>query len=234
MNNLYASSLRHGKIARLPHTLRDQINRRLQNSEQDKTLLPWLNNLPEVKTILAAEFNSRSINKQNLSDWKKGGFREWLIQQQALEFARNLDSIESPNSQTAINFNDKLSHWLAVQYAAATCAFASENSKNQWNRLREFCADIARLRRGDFHSQLLQIKRDWLALERKNADFQDEQRFTEWAKDRGLLKEPKGGLSKEAMEAFKEEMGIIPRDPNKPSRLTPEARAEFREALNQM
>src|SRR2546426_800280 len=52
MTALYTSSSRNAKTARLPHTLRDQINRRLHNNEQAKTILPWLNSLPEVKSLL--------------------------------------------------------------------------------------------------------------------------------------------------------------------------------------
>lgn len=82
MKNPYSPS-RSGKIARLPHDLRDQLNRRLQNGEQSDTILPWLNNLPETKTLLAAEFDSHPINRQNLSEWRKGGYRDWLVRQEA-------------------------------------------------------------------------------------------------------------------------------------------------------
>jgi hypothetical protein len=238
MNNPYASSSRNGKIARLPHTVRDQLNRRLQNSDQAKTLLPWLNNLPEVKTLLAAEFNSRPVNKQNLSDWKKGGFRDWLILQQALEFVHNLESDQAPGSQTpAVNFTDKLARWLALQYAAATRSFVAENPKNQWSHLREFCSDICRLRRGDLYSQLLQVKRDWLALEEKNATYLQDQKFTEWARECGLLKQPEGsrGVSNEVMDEFEEKLGLKEADPQKPRMpISPEAEAEFQTALNNL
>src|SRR3954468_6317546 len=50
MNNLS----RIGKVARLPHSLREQLNLRLLDHEPAKSILPWLNSLPEVKAILAA------------------------------------------------------------------------------------------------------------------------------------------------------------------------------------
>ena len=46
---------RTGKIARLPNDLRDHLNRRLRDGEKGKTLLKWLNALPEVRALLAAE-----------------------------------------------------------------------------------------------------------------------------------------------------------------------------------
>src|SRR5438034_8402009 len=118
MNSLYTSSSRNGKIARLPHTIREQLNDRLQNNAQAKTILPWLNDLPEVRSLLAADFDSRPITKQNLSEWKKGGFRDWLIRQDALEFVQNLENDDALGAQSLSgNFTDKLARWLALQYA---------------------------------------------------------------------------------------------------------------------
>jgi hypothetical protein len=77
---------RISKIARLPHSIREQLNLKLHDGLPGKTILPWLNGLPEVKTILAADFDSRPITKQNLSEWKQGGHRDWLLQYQAAHF----------------------------------------------------------------------------------------------------------------------------------------------------
>jgi len=68
---------RTGKIARLPAALRDEINRRLENGQKSKTILPWLNGLPEVKAVVEAEFEGNLITKQNLSEWKTGGYAAW-------------------------------------------------------------------------------------------------------------------------------------------------------------
>jgi hypothetical protein len=71
---------RLGKIAQLPKPIRDDLNRRLQNGRQGPELLAWLNELPETREILP-EFNDQPINKSNLSDWRHGGFLEWLHDQ---------------------------------------------------------------------------------------------------------------------------------------------------------
>ena len=42
----------NGKIARLPHAIRNQLNLRLQDGEQGKNLVQWLNSLTEVKFVL--------------------------------------------------------------------------------------------------------------------------------------------------------------------------------------
>src|SRR5215468_8488195 len=82
---------RIGKIARLSHQLREQLNLRLHDHQPHKTILPWLNSLPEVKAVLAAHFDNHPITKQNLSEWKQGGFRDWLLQYNASQFLQFTD-----------------------------------------------------------------------------------------------------------------------------------------------
>jgi len=80
---------RRGKIARLPQTIREQINRRLQNGEEGQQVAEWLNTLPEVAALMKAEFDGQPINEPNLSHWKVGGYCEWEEQQEALEVIGN-------------------------------------------------------------------------------------------------------------------------------------------------
>ncbi|HXE43262.1 MAG TPA: hypothetical protein VN516_09580 [Candidatus Baltobacteraceae bacterium] len=44
---------RVGKIARLPGPIRNELNRRIHNGALGRELVPWLNALPEVQTVLA-------------------------------------------------------------------------------------------------------------------------------------------------------------------------------------
>src|SRR5690348_602889 len=69
---------RNGKIAQLPKAIRDELNQRLENGEQGPELLPWLNLLPETRELLTKKFAGQPVNKSNLSDWRQGGYREWL------------------------------------------------------------------------------------------------------------------------------------------------------------
>src|SRR5438094_278684 len=55
---------RTGKIARLPHTIREQLNRRLQDGELGKPILQWLNSLPEVKALFDAREQRRASERQ--------------------------------------------------------------------------------------------------------------------------------------------------------------------------
>src|SRR5262245_59311076 len=59
---------RNGKIARLPHLIREQINQRLRDGQQARPVLDWLNSSAEVQAILAAQFGGRPVTPCNLSE----------------------------------------------------------------------------------------------------------------------------------------------------------------------
>jgi len=84
------SRSRVGKIARLPLAIRQQLNQKLQDGHPAKPLLQWLNALPEVQAVLAAQFKGQPIVEQNLSAWKKGGYLDWAEEQNALHAVNTL------------------------------------------------------------------------------------------------------------------------------------------------
>src|SRR5207249_4614532 len=80
------------------------------------------------------------------------------------------------------SFTSKLAHWVAIHLAAtAQTVVASElDPQVKWSRLRELCAAIYRLRRGDFDSDRLTVERQWLALEQSNTGQKREKEFWDW------------------------------------------------------
>src|SRR5271170_4991656 len=82
---LPAGRSRVGKIARLPLAIRQELNQRLENGERGKDLILWLNGLPEVQAVLAAQFGGQPIMPANLSAWNKGGYKDWQEQQCAVQ-----------------------------------------------------------------------------------------------------------------------------------------------------
>src|SRR3954463_4082333 len=69
---------RISKIAQLPKTIREELNRRLEDGQQGPEILPWLNQLPATKNLLNKQFDGKPISKCNLSDWRQGGYQDWL------------------------------------------------------------------------------------------------------------------------------------------------------------
>jgi len=108
---------RTGKIARLPRTLRDQLNQRLHNGEPGVDLIQWLNSLPEVQALLAEHFAGVPISPQNLTEWNNGGFLDWLATQELLEAAREFaaDTAQLPGADGELA--GSLSHAIIARYA---------------------------------------------------------------------------------------------------------------------
>ena len=156
---------RNGKIARLPRTIRDQLNGRLEDGEPGVDLVAWLNAEPKVQAVLKAEFGGRPVNEQNLTEWKQGGFLEWQKHQEAVAMAREW----SANADELVGavgtpLTDKVSPLLAARYMALirTLGAAGGGEAADLKVLREVCRDIVALRKGDHSAERLKLDRDRL------------------------------------------------------------------------
>src|SRR5262245_46069972 len=79
-----------GKIGRLPLHIREEINRRLLEGQSGSKNLPWLNELDEVSAVLQEDFEGLLVNDENLSQWRKGGYAQWLRRRDQLDRTREL------------------------------------------------------------------------------------------------------------------------------------------------
>ena len=83
--------MRNGKIATLPSDIRDLLSWRMEQGENSGDLLAWLNGHPKVQDSIKNSFDSAPINKQNLSQWRRGGFREWQFHHQFMRAAIHIE-----------------------------------------------------------------------------------------------------------------------------------------------
>jgi hypothetical protein len=155
---------RTGKIARLPQKLRDQLNRRLQDGEKVGTLIEWLNALPEVQKVLQADFGGRPLNHQNLTEWKQGGFREWVTHEESCALVRSLTrrSGDLHDETDEIEISDRLSNVLAAELAriAEVLLDQAKDPRERWDRLREVLQELVRLRKEDHKTTRLTMDRE--------------------------------------------------------------------------
>jgi len=174
---------RNGKIARLPKAVRDELNRRLQDGQLAAPLVAWLNGLPEVQAALT-QTGAEPIREQNLSEWRKGGYRDWLATQEALELAARLaeDAVEL-NVAGRPPLTDTLALWLAARYAVATRQVTQAEGAEGWRLLRELCADIVELRRGDHSAARLKIEQERLERECEKTEEEVLAQFERWAQN---------------------------------------------------
>jgi hypothetical protein len=107
-------SHRRGKIARLPRSVREQLNIRLDDGQEAPEILPWLNDLPEVRKIITRHFNGAPVSPQNLSAWRQGGFQEWLLHRELLDSASHMcEHVEELRDALASESGESIPHTLA-------------------------------------------------------------------------------------------------------------------------
>lgn len=154
---------RNGKIARLPRATREELNRRCDDGEPGKRLVEWLNSLPEVQAVLAAEFAGRPVSEQNLSEWKQGGYLAWQKQQEKRDWVRQLgeDADELESDAGEVELSNRLSVVLAAELGQAARQLLEETTdpRERWERLQEILRELARLRREDQKAGHLDLER---------------------------------------------------------------------------
>jgi DNA repair exonuclease SbcCD ATPase subunit len=160
-------STRNGKIARLPKHIRDELARRIDNGEQGKDLVEWLDALPAVQNVLKEQFGGRPVNEQNLSEWKQGGYREWLRQQETRSLVSNLteQSDDLDEAADGQEISDCLAGFLGAELArlATTLLEKETEPEKRWQRLCEVHRELSRLRRDDHRAVRTLIKRqNWI------------------------------------------------------------------------
>ena len=177
--------MRTGKIARLPREIRDQLNQRLNDGQPGRRLVTWLNSLPEVQQVLAANFDGRPVTEQNLSEWKAGGYLDWQARLETLAQSRELaaDSRELA-AATDGKLNDHLTTMLSARYAVALAEWDKQTTGTFQDKLRtlhSLCQDIVRLRRSDHHATRLNFEVKRQKDEEEKTDMEILARFKEWA-----------------------------------------------------
>ena len=178
---------RNGKIARLPREMREQLNRRLQDGEPGNRLVEWLNGLPGTQRVLTEEFQGREISEQNLSEWKHGGYRDWLARQETLAHARELagEAVELTEAVEG-SLTDHLAVVLSARYAQLVAGWNGETSEEFRRKarvLRTLCQDIVELRRGDHSAARLKLEQERLAEARDWTEEELVEHFQRWAQN---------------------------------------------------
>jgi hypothetical protein len=143
---------RNGKIARLPRAIRETLNLRLDDNEDGPETLEWLNGLPETRGVLDAHFGGVAISKQNLSQWRLGGYREWSLRRDLFEQARAVaDCVDEMGESVETSLlPGNLAVVLAARYAKVLMTWDGEPDPKmsaEVATLRILCRDVALLQR---------------------------------------------------------------------------------------
>ena len=161
---------RVGKIARLPHAIRDELNLRLANGEPGRTVLAWLNDLYQVKALLEDHFRSRPISAQNLSEWKQGGFVDWQRCQETRAVARGfvIEAEELEAEFDWVTLADRLASLAAVTLGQMLRAAMAGDAPDRRTAIFEILRELDRLRRGNHRMQRVQFQTRRWNIERED------------------------------------------------------------------
>ena len=176
---------RNGKIARLPLAIRDELNQRLQNSEQGKRLVEWLNSLPKVQAVMKEEFEGQPIAENNLSAWKTGGYQAWeqdeTTRQELSSFMERTGGLKgAAKDRLTDRMGLFLTSKMALEFNRLDSIPDGEEKSKLW---RELMWNLLLLRRSELQGEKLRLDREkYDELRRQN---REEERLRE--KDREIL-----------------------------------------------
>jgi hypothetical protein len=155
---------RVGKIARLPKVIREELNRRLEDGALGTEMVAWLNGLPEVQCILAEQFGGRLISNQNLSDWRHGGYHEWVFSRDSrIQLREMMDEAQSLNqsgaSKDGKNTSSHLGTFMLVELAEVIDRLHhTKDQDKRWDLLRKISLELSRLRAAECREKSLRLK----------------------------------------------------------------------------
>lgn len=75
---------------------------------------------------------------------------------------------------------DRLALWLVARYVVATRLLRDKDDEESFRLLRELCADVVDLRKGDHSAERLRIECEELEFEREQVREKTEEEFWEW------------------------------------------------------
>jgi hypothetical protein len=125
---------RNGKIAKLPRELRDQLNQMLAEGA--------------TGVVIIEKFAERgiSLNHQNISNWKHGGFLDWVLDQECLAEV----NLQRENAADLLDSGDETKFQQAVIQLALTQIFQAlkkgklNEDPSNYTRLLNSLARLAR------------------------------------------------------------------------------------------
>jgi len=165
-----------GKIASLPHAIRQEVNQRLLNGETAGQILPWLNENQGVQLILVDRFNSAAVNEENLSNWRQNQYQDWLRKR---EKEQSIKTLSEYASRLATSAGSNMS---AGAQAIATGKIMEllEASAFDDETLPDVIGALTSLRQADLRQ--LQLDQRTRSLDLAEAKFQQEtaDQFLKW------------------------------------------------------
>lgn len=202
---------RTGKIARLPLTIREDINERLRDNHSGTDILSWVNALPITQEILKKQFSAEPISDANLSVWRQGGFAEWLEEQDKVHKIQRLSELSLRLAKAAGgNLSEGLLAIASGKLQEALEAGIEVETDDEGNEvfsgvpLDKLVKAVTAVRGMELEAQKLEVKRvevtqkgQALDLETKKFQRATAELFIEWCEDQRAKEIALGSATKD-------------------------------------
>jgi len=165
---------RTGKIARLPQPIREKLNQRLRDGQPGREIVIWLNELPEIKQLVSERFASYPTSENNVSEWRRGGYQDWL---RDLETRARIVELAEKYQDT--EFEGRLGRRaetivIAELLDAMDQLHKIEDDDARSARLRRICRELARMQNA--HCRGLELRLQQVKTQARQAVPQTEPR----------------------------------------------------------
>jgi hypothetical protein len=179
-----AGCARVGKIARLPVSIREEVNRRMEDGQTSASICTWLNQLPEARKIMASGFGGQPISENNISRWRSGGYLAWLSRQEALDAILLLtEETEGVQEAAKEGLTDRVALALVARLAVQLRAFERmEEGPAKAQAWRDLLGSLVLLRRGDLHAERLKAEKERFEHRKFRNAAEFEEALLRWVK----------------------------------------------------
>jgi hypothetical protein len=215
----------NGKIANLPNDLIEQLNLRLHDGFSGPQILKWLNNHKDARKVLEEEFDGVPISKQNLSQWRNGGYQEWRVRNEFDYYV--VGSLYNGAQTREVEDVNLIADHLAAEVAALYAKFLATwdgqptpKAEAQLRVLRGLNKDIALL-------QKTMERADQHMIAHENAEEKKIQKMA----DKAFIDALRKGMRETPSNQVKAETPVKPKDEENdqdadPEEVTPESEPE--------
>lgn len=146
----------------------------MRDGQKTKQILEWLNPLAEAKIVWEREFEGVPCSAQNLSEWRLGGYKDFLRERERLDALESLtDFAVELAEKSGTGLADGAAAIIAGQIVSSFEQIAEEEGGLS---LDKAAFAIAALRDGNLASKKLELARDKHELSEKKAEL-DREKF---------------------------------------------------------
>ncbi len=151
------STARQGKIARLPFVIREELNNRLLDGEAGAKILPWLNTHPVVIKILAEDFEGLRVTDSNLSDWRLGGYADWMKRRERVDYTKEMTRVSMQLGKAAAGqINEGSAVMLSTQIMELLESVADGKREIDLEAVGALTTHLSKLRAGDDSKKIIE------------------------------------------------------------------------------